>query len=76
MKTNQRQSELSENVDKSRRTIFRAMLTGAAFIAPLMASFSKDGLNFQGTPAAAARKKAKPPKKGGGGGGGGKKKAK
>jgi hypothetical protein len=59
--------ELKEKVDKSRRRIVQALVTGVAFAVPLMASFSKDGLKFQsamaagevGKEIAASKKKAK-----------------
>jgi Na+/H+-dicarboxylate symporter len=51
--------ELKEKVDKSRRRIVQALVTGVAFAVPLMASFSKDGLKFQSAMAAGTKKKAK-----------------
>ena len=51
--------ELSESVDAGKRKIVRALVTGAAFAAPLMASFSKDGLKFKTAEAASRRKAAK-----------------
>jgi hypothetical protein len=50
--------ELIESVDKGKRRVVQALLTGIAFAAPLMASFEKDGLKFTST-ATAGKKKAK-----------------
>jgi hypothetical protein len=50
--------ELSDNVDKERRKVATALLTGVAFVAPLMASFAKDGLQFSPAMAAGRKKKA------------------
>jgi Na+/H+-dicarboxylate symporter len=57
--------ELKEKVDKSRRRIVQALVTGVAFAVPLMASFSKDGLMFQSAMAAGKKKatKKRPAKK-------------
>ncbi len=60
--------ELLESIDKGRRKIVHALLTGAAFVVPVMASFSKDGLNFTSEAAAAKKKTKKRAKKKRGGG--------
>ena len=49
--------EITEKVDKSKRSIVQARVTGVAFAVPLMASFSKDGLKFQSAMAAPMKKK-------------------
>ena len=50
--------ELSKNVDEKRRNIVMALVTGVAFAAPLMTSFTKDGLQFSTAKAQAPKKKA------------------
>ena len=50
--------EISKNVDDKRRKLLTALVTGVAFAAPLMASLTRDGLQFSTASASPTKKKA------------------
>lgn len=56
-------SDLTDHVDESKRKVITALLTGAAFAAPLMVSFEKGAMKFASTANAKKAKKKKASKK-------------